>query len=89
MNEPKGSLPLPAWIMLTIAWLAALLELNWVWGLLSLAWMLPDLYRKHTYLGQEVSRKEQPVTYWAIMATWTLAGIYLIAGPFLIRTLLK
>jgi len=66
-------------IGLVLVYLAFLLNLNWLWGLLFLIWVIPDLKNGVSYFMEPVYKAEQPVLYWLIMASWLLISFYLMA----------
>lgn len=68
---------------LILVYVSAIFSLNWLWGILFLFWVLPDLLSGVTYFISEVKRKETPVLYWAIMATWILMSAYVLLEPVL------
>ena len=67
---------------LVLVYAAAVFSLSWVWGILFLFWVVPDLISGVTYFISEVNRKTAPVLYWFIMATWILMSAYVLAEPF-------
>jgi len=63
---------------LVIVAIAVLTEANWVWGLLFLFWIVPDIQRGSTHFMEYVERRKNPVVYWLIIATWLALSIYLL-----------
>ncbi len=57
---------------------AVVTEANWIWGILFLIWVVPDLWRGSTHFLEYVERHRNPVVYWLIMATWLSLTIYLL-----------
>lgn len=71
------------WIVLfalVLIYAAALLELNFIWGILFLFWTIPSFYTREVHLVQNVKRSEAPLLYWAIMLTWIVLSIWMIAA---------
>lgn len=69
-----------AMLGLVIVAIAVLLEANWIWGLLFLIWVLPDIRRGSTHFLEYVERSKNPVVYWLIVGTWVTLSIYLLLG---------
>ena len=63
---------------LILVYLAIFLELDWVWGLLFLLWVLPDLKTGTTYFIEPLSIRSQPFLYLAVTLTWTFLSLYLL-----------
>ncbi|MEO1714567.1 MAG: VOC family protein, partial [Bacteroidota bacterium] len=57
-------------IGLALIYAAVFLELQWIWGILFLLWVLPDLFNGVTFFIEPVERKEHPLLYWAITVSW-------------------
>ncbi|MEM6327772.1 MAG: hypothetical protein AAF791_11700 [Bacteroidota bacterium] len=62
---------------LVIVIVATVYSLNWVWGILFLMWVAPDLLTGVTYFLEEVRRDREPILYWAIMGAWVLLSLFL------------
>ena len=65
---------------LVIVAIAVLTEANWVWGVLFLVWIIPDIQRGSTHFLEYVERKRNPVVYWLIIATWIVLSVYLLVA---------
>ena len=63
---------------LVLVYCAILMNLNWIWGVLFLVWVVPDIRRGTTFFLEPVTRRENPVIYWAIMLTWIGLSAYLL-----------
>jgi predicted enzyme related to lactoylglutathione lyase/predicted transcriptional regulator YdeE len=48
----------------------------WMWGLLFFIWIIPDLRRGSTHLFEYIEKKNNPMLYWSIMATWIVLSLY-------------
>lgn len=68
---------------LILVWVAVWFNLQWVWGVLFLFWIVPDFFTGVTYFIEPVSKYENPILYWMIMISWLLMSIYSIAAGFI------
>ncbi|MEM1097596.1 MAG: VOC family protein [Planctomycetota bacterium] len=75
---PSAKLPLRAWLGLLIVAMAVVFDAAWVWGLLFLVWVAPDLFRGSTHFLEHVERRRHPATYWTIVVTWLVLSLYLL-----------
>ncbi|MEM1109343.1 MAG: VOC family protein [Planctomycetota bacterium] len=66
---------------LILVYLAVLTETSWIWGLLFLIWVLPDLKSGVTYFIEPIPRRDHPVLYWTIVVTWLLLSGYMLLEP--------
>lgn len=66
---------------LIIVWWAVMTEANWLWGILFLLWVIPDLRARATHFLEYITAKDNPILYWAIMGSWLLFAGYLILSP--------
>lgn len=48
----------------------------WVWGVLFLLWLIPDLKSGSTYLVEPVTRSTNPILYWLTMLFWLGLSLY-------------
>jgi predicted transcriptional regulator YdeE len=62
-------------LALALIILAILFQFYWIWALLFVLWVIPDLKSKTTYLMEPVSRKENPVLYWSIISCWIVCAL--------------
>lgn len=49
---------------------------QWVWGLLFLIWVIPDLKSGVTHFIEPIVKKENPILYWIIVLSWLLMSVY-------------
>ena len=70
-------------IGLAMVGLAIYFNLNWIWGLLFLFWVVPALFTGVTYLGEPIERKTSPVLFWIVTLLWLSTSAYMVAEPFL------
>ena len=61
-----------------LLYLAFFLNWNWVWSLMIFYWMLPGLFTGTSYFVEAVSRKENPVVFWAMTLSWLAVAVYLL-----------
>lgn len=67
---------------LVLVYVAIFLNWQWIWGVLFLVWVIPDLISGITYFMEPVERKEHPLLYWIIVLSWLWMSLYMIATPF-------
>lgn len=73
-------------IGLVLLYNAVIMGWEWMWGVLFLIWVIPDIFSGVTYFIEPVHKKENPFLYWAIILSWLWMSVYLIAMelfPFL------
>ncbi len=79
---------IPHWRAITglfLVAMAVLLEANWLWGLLFLLWVVPDLQKGSTHFFERIDRRDSPVLFWAIASTWLGLSVYLLLEPLVFR----
>ncbi|MEM7062320.1 MAG: hypothetical protein AAF572_04060 [Cyanobacteria bacterium P01_B01_bin.77] len=57
-------------IGLLIVYAATVLNWQWIWGVFSLYWIIPDFLTGATYFTETIYRKNNPILYWLILITW-------------------
>ena len=62
-------------IGLLIIYGAAIFNWQWIWGIFSLYWIIPDIFTGVTYFIEPISRREHPVLYWLILITWVAFSV--------------
>lgn len=65
-------------IGVALLWVAVILGIEWVWGLVFLMWLIPDLMSGDTYFLEYISRKENPISYWLIMGSWLIFSVWIL-----------
>ncbi|WP_299487274.1 hypothetical protein [Acaryochloris sp. IP29b_bin.137] len=60
---------------LLIIYAAAVLNWQWIWGVFSLYWIIPDFFTGVTYFIEPIARKHTPILYWLIMITWVAFSV--------------
>lgn len=69
-------------LLLGLIVLSIVTAATWLWSIILLFMVIPDLFSGKTYLAEPISRKETPVLYWAIIATWLFIAAYLLLDRF-------
>ncbi|NER37864.1 MAG: hypothetical protein F6J93_28550 [Oscillatoria sp. SIO1A7] len=67
---------------LLLMYVAIALNWQWIWGLFSLYWIIPDFFTGVTYFIEPISRQEEPILYWLIMITWVAFSVAMILPSF-------
>lgn len=67
---------------LILVWIATIADWQWIWGLLFLLWIIPDLMTGMTYFIEPVTKKDNPFTYWLIMISWIALSTLTITTIF-------
>ncbi len=70
-------------IGLALLYTAVLFNIEWIWAILFLFWVIPDLFSGTTYFIEPVEKKSHPFLYWIIISSWIWMSIYMLASPFL------
>ncbi|MEM7377282.1 MAG: VOC family protein [Pseudomonadota bacterium] len=78
---PAGAVKWRAIAGLSVVAAAVLLEANWLWGVLFLLWVVPDLKSGVTHFLERVDRREHPALFWTITLTWLGLSAYLLVEP--------
>ena len=89
-ENPHASVGLVSWlrfdlltiIALIVIYVAVIFDLQWMWGVLFLLWLIPDIRSGQTYLVQPVNRLTNPILYWVIVLSWLWMAIYLLSTLF-------
>lgn len=68
---------------LTLIYVAVFFDLQWVWGILFLIWVIPDIISGVTYFLEPVHKKDNPILYWAIVGSWILLSVLMILSLFM------
>lgn len=83
MKNALKKYKLKAWFSLLLIIASILFSLTWLWGVIILLWLIPDLISGNTYLAEPISRKESPILYWAIVCVWLIIITYLLVDRFI------
>ncbi len=69
-------------LALLLIYIAVIFNLQWVWGVLFLIWVLPDIYSGITFFVEPIVKNENPVLFWLIIVSWILMSAYSISTLF-------
>lgn len=58
------------WLGLLMVIVLSLLDWDWIWGILFLIWIIPDLGNGVTYFIEPVYKAKNPLLYWGVVVTW-------------------
>lgn len=78
----KSNFQWRVWIGLIAVILVTLMDWQWVWGILFLFWIVPDISTRVTYFIEPVYRNENPFLYWTIIATWLSLSLLSLSTLF-------
>ena len=56
---------------------------QWIWAILFLYWVIPDLFTRTTYFIEPIHRNENAIVYWLIVVTWLALSVYILVEAFL------
>ena len=65
-------------VLLIIIWVAALLDLTWVWGVMFLIWSFTIIRSGDATLYEPITRDKNPGWFWVIAVTWVLLSVALL-----------
>lgn len=71
----------PTLVALGVLWVASLVSQVWVFGLLFLAWAAYDIVKGESFFIQRITRRDHPLTFWAIEVSWIAFGLFWILAP--------
>ena len=74
----KSVYPWKSLIALFIVWIAVVFNISFIWGLIFLIWILPDLKYGETFFLDRIERHSHPMLYWSILITWIGLAIWLL-----------
>jgi len=69
-------------VALILMYLIFLMNWEWMWGILFLFWVIPDLFSGSTYFIEPIHKKEHPWLYWIIVFSWILMAVLSISTLF-------
>ena len=70
-------------IALILVYIALILNWQWIWGILFLFWVIPDIFSGVTYFIEPIERSSHPVLYWIIIVSWILMSLYSLSELFI------
>lgn len=63
---------------LILLYVAVFFNYSWIWGVLFLFWVIPDIFTKVTYFIEPIERITHPILYWFIILSWLWMSVYMI-----------
>ena len=70
-------------IALVIMYVAIIMDWQWVWGVLFLFWVIPDIFSGVTYFIEPIDKINNNLLYWIIVFSWILMAIYSLSTLFI------
>lgn len=80
-TRARAARPWPTWVAVSALWFVVLADVTWVYALFFLAWGLYDLVTGKSSFVQHITRRENPITYWLVVATWIVLSVLWITNP--------
>ena len=71
----------PTLIALAIIWALSLTGQVWVFAVLFIGWAILDLVTGESFFIQHVTRRDTPVTFWAVVLSWFALGVLWLVYP--------
>jgi len=56
---------------------------QWIWAILFLYWVIPDLFTGITHFIEPIHRNQDKLLYWFIVLTWLAMSAYILIEAFL------
>ncbi len=56
---------------------------QWIWGILFLYWVIPDLFTGTTHFIEPIHKTENTILYWIIVITWLALSAYILVEAFI------
>lgn len=53
---------------------------QFLWGLLFLYWIIPNIVNGQAFLLTPVYRASDPILFWCIQITWIVLGLFMLLG---------
>lgn len=70
-------------VALVLIYVAIFMNWEWMWGILFLYWVVPDVFSGVTYFVEPIYKKENPNLYWIIIISWVLMAFYSLSTLFI------
>ncbi len=74
--EKNKSIKWRSIVGLLIIYLAMWFNWQWIWGVLFMFWVIPDMLSGVTYFIEPIEKRSDPVLYWVIIITWIIMSLY-------------
>ena len=55
---------------------------QWIWSVLLIYWVIPDLVSGTSHFIERIERKDDPILYWIIIITWLAMAAYILIEEF-------
>lgn len=63
-------------LALVMMYVIFIMNWEWMWGILFLIWVIPDLITGSTYFVEAIHKKENPLLYWMIVISWIIMALF-------------
>lgn len=70
-------------VALILMYIIFIMDWSWMWGILFLFWVIPDLVTGSTYFIEPIHKKEHPILYWIIVVSWILMALFSLSSLFI------
>ncbi len=68
---------------LVLVYLATFMQWYWVWGILFILWVLPDIFSRTTHFMDSVTAEDNPILFWVIIVTWLGLSVWYLSVLFI------
>lgn len=65
-------------VPLGLVYVSFFFNIPWLFGVVILAWISPDIRSGTTHFFEVLTRRRNPWLYWSVVVTWVFFGLYLI-----------
>jgi predicted transcriptional regulator YdeE len=69
-------------IALAAVWFAVIMNWSWIWGVVFLIWVIPEIRLGRAYFIESVERKQHPLLFWIVILSWILMSVYILVTAF-------
>ena len=70
---------------LVMIYAAVIANWDWMWGVLYLYWILPDLALRRTHFIEEIDADRHPLLFWFLVITLLALSSFMLAEPLLAK----
>lgn len=81
-TAPQKAFKWRSMLALIMMYIIMIFDIQWVWGVLFLFWVIPDLRSGTTYFIEPVERSSHPLEYWAIVSSWIIMSLLSLSTLF-------
>lgn len=82
-QQPSSGFKWRSMLALALMYVIVFFDMQWVWGILFLLWVIPDLRSGTTYFLEPVQRSSNPLEYWAIVGSWIIMSLLSFSTLFI------